>query len=149
MMPSASIEGEPRARQGPAAQWTAGIPFESQWELHALRGVFRTEGLRQDWDSYGSLPPSMKAIDVSLHLVRKIAELDLGDLPVPHVAPVPGGGIQFEWRVGDRELELEILPDGAIESLRAERGEPLDEAALGPSELHALLAWVVSTRRSG
>jgi hypothetical protein len=91
----------------------------------------------------------VKAIDVSLRLVRKIAELDLGDLPVPHVAPVPGGGIQLEWRVGDRELELEILPDGAIEFLRAERGEPVDEAALDSAQLHSLLAWVVSTRRSG
>jgi hypothetical protein len=105
--------------------------------------VFRIEALKADWDSYGSPPPTLVAINRSLDILRAIAELNLLDLPAPHVVPVPGGGIQFECGVGQRELEFEILPDGSAEYLKAEGGDPVAEGTLTLSQVDSLLAWLV------
>jgi len=43
--------------------------------------VFRIEARKTDWDSYGSPPPTLVAINRSLDILRAIAELDLLDLP--------------------------------------------------------------------
>jgi hypothetical protein len=141
---STTAEVTPRESLEPKTSWSSGVPFRSLWELEALRGVFRTEALPRGWDSYGSLPPALVAVNRSLGLLRGIAELDLPDLPVPDVAPVPGGGIQFEWGVGQRELEFEILPDGSVEYLKAEGGEPVEQGALALSRVHSILAWLVA-----
>jgi len=70
------------------------------------------------------------------------------DLPIPFVAPVSGGGIQLDWSVAGRELELHIMPDGSIQFLRAFGGEVLEEGPLklSPIETRALFAWLTSTR---
>jgi len=139
---------EPRRAHMTEAPWNASVPLRSQWELHAFKGVFKAEGLRRDWDSYGSPPPTLEAANTALGLLRGIADLDLKDLAVPFVVPVPGGGLQLEWTVGRRELELEIMPDGSLEYLKAEDREPLEEGRLEPTtgHLRSLFAWLTSTR---
>ena len=53
---------------------------------------------------------------------RLLDELDAyGELPSPSIGPVVGGGLGIEWHTGDRDLDVEILPDGTIEYLKAER----------------------------
>ena len=52
---------------------------------------------------------------------RLIKEIDSYELTQAHIGPVPGGGIGIEWRYGNRDLNLEILPDGSIEFLKAEK----------------------------
>lgn len=140
---SMTTEVVPRESTEPSTSWSSGVPFRNLWELEALRGVFRAEALPRNWDSYGSPPPALVAVNRSLGLLRGIADLDLPDLPVPHVAPVRGGGIQFEWGVGQRELELEILPDGSVDYLKAEAGEAVEQGRLVPAQVHPLLAWLV------
>ncbi len=137
---------EVREAQRTGTPWDSSIPLRSQWELEAFRGVFKAEALKQDWDSYGSPPPTLRALNRALGILRGIAELDIQDLPVPFVVPVHGGGIQLEWTVGGREFELEISRDGSVEYLKAEDREPLEEGRLEPiaEQLRSLFAWLTS-----
>ena len=73
-------------------------------------------------------------------------------LPTPRVCPVTGGGIHFAWQVQDREVEIEILPDGSAEYLVVEKESnsgvertlegslPLDRREIG----QALGEWLIT-----
>ena len=76
-------------------------------------------------------------------------------LPTPRVCPVTGGGIHFAWQVQDREVEIEILPDGSAEYLVVEKESnsgvertlegslPLDRREIG----QALGEWLITGAR--
>lgn len=126
------------------AQWSPVVPVASYGQIQALQTVLRTASLPHDWDSYGSPPPSPMALAASVHLITAI---DLDDLTIPDIFAVPGGGIQFEWRFGGRELELEVLPDSSLQFLKVERGVPLEEGQLKAGlygEVSSLLSWLAS-----
>ena len=71
----------------------------------------RLEILRKlppDWDSYGGLPPTAEAI--------KTAEEFLTVIGIPFIAPLPNGGLTFEWNLPSGETVLvDILPSGSID----------------------------------
>ena len=116
--------------------------YSPQWQKDALIALFHIALLPNDWDSYGSPPPSQQAVNNRERLLRMI---EFEDLPAPHISPVSGGGIQIEWSILSRELELEILPDGSVEYLEIGNEEPLQEGKLNPadsSELQSLLLWL-------
>lgn len=125
--------------------WSETVPVDglSHWQIQALKGVLQTVHLANNWDSYGSPPPSPIARAAAVSLITRF---DFDDLSTPDVVPVVGGGIQFEWIIGQRELELEILPDGTVEFLRVEGTQPLDEGRLmaEPGHLGSLLGWLTS-----
>jgi len=126
-------------------QWSDVIPIRglSSRQIEAVIGALKTENLPDNWDGYGSPPPPQRVVNISIKLLEAIP---FDDLPVPHVVPVSGGGIQIEWSIGQRELELEILPDGSVEFLKAERGQPLEEGKLtsvASSQVQSLLAWLI------
>ena len=70
--------------------------------VNVLYKIFKNE---DNWDGYGT-----PKISVSLkHKCFEILEIigkNLFDLP--YVFPVCGGGIQFEWKAGNKELEIEF-----------------------------------------
>jgi len=66
-------------------------------------------GLPENWDGHGSPPIRATAKETVFKLLELLDQLDM---PVPHFAPVSGGGLQLEWQQGKRELELEIFPQG-------------------------------------
>ena len=130
-------------------QWSRDIPVTrlEPWQISALRNLLRVAALPHNWDSYGSPPPKRNAIEASIILLVNAA---ISDLPAPDVIPVSGGGIQFEWGVGRRELELKILPSGSAGYLEAEDGEPVREGPVNVFDailLHSLLAWLTSRQR--
>jgi len=142
LVSTVTTENEATVKKDTTAQWSQDFPVESQWQIQALKPVCHLANLRYDWDSYGSPPVSSMALTAS---TRLIAMIDPEDLPVPHVFPVPGGGIQLEWIVGQRELEIVILPDGTVEFLKVEGGQPIEEAQvrLGAyGQVSSILSWL-------
>lgn len=128
------------------AQWVKVIPAAalSQSQTRAIKRLIAIRDLPHNWDSYGSPPPSESAIDAAIQLLIGI---DLDELASPRIVPVSGGGVQLEWEVGARELELEIINDGSIRYLKVERGEPIEESEVALSnrvQIGFLLTWLIS-----
>lgn len=88
----------------------------------------RVVDLESDWDSYGGSPPTPVAVRTAsrvLTVVHSSFDETAGEWIVPfHVAPIPNGGLQIEWRGPGATLELDIGPDGAFGYLLIQgRGE--------------------------
>lgn len=133
---------------GPNSQWrqaSGSVPLYGPWHITAVREVFRVAGVAPDWDTYGSLPPSSRATDVALELLRYVVASELEYLiPTPYVFPVSGGGVRLEWEDNQKELAFEVLPDGSVEFFRAREGQPADEGALAPDRIPGLLEWLAA-----
>jgi len=107
------------------------------WRREAIKKVIQLGGLAQNWDSYGSGAPTWgvrrAAIDLLLSVPSEVA---------PAIVPVSGGGLHFEWSLGNKELEISIDADSRIETLKVENGIPLDDNV--SQELSALFGWLAS-----
>lgn len=128
------------------AQWSEVISLTglSQLQIQGIKRLITVRKLPENWDSYGSPPPTESAFAVGIRLLTAI---DFDELPAPRIIPVSGGGVQLEWDVGIRELELEIMSDGSIKYLKVERGEPLDEqeiVILDLARVRSLVTWLIS-----
>jgi len=112
-------------------------------QAEAMRRLGEIAKLPQNWDSYGSPPPTPIAVETVMDLLLKI---DDRNLPFVRVVPVSGGGVQLEWCVSDRELQLEISGDGTAQYLQIENGRPIKEEEVAPTaeQLRSLLIWLVA-----
>jgi hypothetical protein len=120
------------------------VPLEvlSPKQADAMRRLGEIGRLAPNWDSYGSPPPSRIAIETVVDLLTSV---DDRNLPPVRILPVSGGGVQLEWRLSNRELQLEISSDGTAQYLQIENGRPLKEDEVTPVVEHvrSLLMWLV------
>ena len=84
-----------------------------------VRTLAKLAILPDNWDSQGSPPIQGDVIALAFMI---LAEIESYELPTAHIGPVPGGGLGIEWRYGQRDLNLEILPDCSLGFLKAENG---------------------------
>lgn len=70
--------------------------------------------LEADWNSYQSQP-----IDpvVAERVITLLKQITCPATPMPWLVPSPMGGIQLEWEWRNSHLEIELLPNDAIELL--------------------------------
>ena len=74
-----------------------------------LEQVIELLNLKQDWDSYGSCPPTEEAAVSALQLIFNIRHIPTDEF---RLVPVSGGGIQVEGTIsGDEVL---ISADGLV-----------------------------------
>ena len=116
--------------------------------IDALVGLNRLRELEEDWDSYGSVPPSHDLLEVAESFVRATDWYFAPFLLPPHITAVSGGGVQFEWHCGVRELEIEfgLIDDGGlpVEYLRVSHGERFNDGVVeSTSELLGHLNWII------
>jgi hypothetical protein len=117
--PVVDINFRPKLRPSKLSQWSR-IRFldaTNRWVPECLEQIGTARALAADWDSYGSNPVTEAAGKTA---TRFLSELPAELVPQPHVSAVPGGGLGFHWRAGDRDLEIEFLPDGTAEFLQSE-----------------------------
>ena len=134
----------------PSSTWPAAYELVD-YSDDLARALVRIDALRaldEDWDSYGSPPPSESLVDLVEALVISIDQGFSPFLPAPHVVAVPGGGVQLDWVRGVRQLGLEMGPsvggETEVEFLRVSHGEPINEGRVGAiSELLEHIAWVI------
>jgi hypothetical protein len=128
------------------AQWSSITPRSTVtlWHRRVLGSVLRLKLLPESWDTYGS-PRLQNAAQESA--TELIALLSKSDPPLPNVSPVPGGGVQFEWEINRRALEIEVLPDGSIEFLAIAEDGATAEGTLDQIYGHAprLIRWLTSS----
>jgi hypothetical protein len=103
--------------------------------VQTLRELAR---MPQNWDGYDSPPLTTGASHTAMELLAAIGDALTGS----RIAPVSGGGVQFEWHIGPRELELEILPDGSIQFLIVAGDQMQEGDVVTRATLEALLRWL-------
>jgi hypothetical protein len=116
----------------------------SQWQIDAIRKLDQLLALPRDWDSYGSSPPSEIAVKAA---VRLILDIDFDYFVSPHIVPVSGGGVQLEWSLGSREVEIEITDEGSVEYLKSILTKPVEEGQISLADLpsiRSLLTWLMT-----
>ena len=112
------------------------------WLRASVARLLRLCALEFNWDSYGSPPPSLALVKNVISWLR-FAEKET--LPEPEVVPASAGGIQLEWYLGKRELEIEFTATGQIEYLRSdkERREEKEDVIKDLDDLRSLLGWLI------
>lgn len=128
----------------PFAESVEVVPYAraADWFVDALFELSRISKLPVNWDTFGSPPLTDGA---RAEAIRVLTCLGRQHLPLPDVAAVSGGGVQFEWNIGPRALELEVLPDGSIEFLRAYEDDRMSEGTILPGRLDKLreqVSWL-------
>ena len=85
------------------------------------------------WDSYGS--PKISD-DLIMAAKRFLYQLEF-EFIAPRVVPISGGGIQLEWQIGERELELEFIDSENIGYLKVCNEEPMEESQFNRNDFNA------------
>lgn len=65
--------------------------------------------LGDNWDGDGAAAISSDVIDAVERFCRGCISA-----PVPAANPTPDGGVQLEWHIGSRSLEIEFEPSGIV-----------------------------------
>ena len=123
--------------------WGRAIPVAglSEDQVKAIQKIAGFEQLPTNWDSYGSPRVSRAVIDSAIDLVLTTFDF----VPMRRIVPVSGGGIQFDWEMGERELEIEVRPDLNIEFLLSVDGDPV-EPRKDIKSIEGLLSWLIYGR---
>lgn len=118
------------------------LPPEWTWQVEPIKKVLGMLQLPENWDSYGGHTPTREAAETAIQL---IASITLADPPRPRVVPLGTGGIQLEWKSGQRELEVECGSSGLVEVLKIE-GDAEGELcpARTPADIISLFAWLMA-----
>ena len=126
----------------PEDRWEEYTPLTDLPPMHAraIRRMQELSRLPDDWDGYGSprvSAPARRSAMGTLSLLRSYA------IPSMRIDAVSGGGLQFEWEIGSRTLEIEFLPDGSVEYLVADGDEMQEGPVNDRSALLFLLRWLM------
>ncbi|HEU4388736.1 MAG TPA: hypothetical protein VFV34_13120 [Blastocatellia bacterium] len=117
-------------------------PRKSAWLDQIRQKLESVRRLPRNWDRENGDPIDPQIINTASELLLPLATLAP---PLPVIAPILGGGMQFIWEVGERALEVEILPDRSVEYLLIE-GINSEEHMLeddGPAEIERLVRWLL------
>ena len=93
---------------GPINAWLLEPPEPSLVER--ARGTLRQlTALEEGWDGYDGLPTLPR---VAEHTQLFLEQVEACTSVAPDLVPLPNGGVQLEWYIGEVEIEVEIEPDG-------------------------------------
>jgi hypothetical protein len=128
----------PRLRTTTSASLGA---YDWSWVPLLIDRLRELLSLPRDWDGFGAEPVRTEAVLTSALIVN--ATLSKG-ARFPAIIPTVEGGVQLEWRRGDRHLEIEVLSPYDIGVLYREKGNPKWEGSLlnDPAQLDELLVRV-------
>jgi hypothetical protein len=120
-------------------QWT--------WQKEPVLRIAECSLLPENWDSYGGRPPSFDTVLAAIDLIDAIPQ---HDPPRPRVVPLSTGGIQLEWKVGRRELDIEVGPDATYRYLKFDPrvlDDQLDteQPLISLSDVKDLLSWLTAS----
>ena len=104
--------------------------------LEAIRALGR---LPAGWDGQGGPPPSEDVVQIAIGIV---CSLRTDEVPSPEAGPESDGGLQLDWWLGDRELEMHIRPSGALEYLLVDAGQPVKEGSIAVTNAQAIQSLI-------
>lgn len=102
------------------SEYTVYVPHYEPKLAPVFKRFEAISNLPQNWDSYGSEPPSKTALDAARKILLYFFNAR-GEQSIPYnIVPLSGGGIQMEWKNKDKaiEIEVEIGPNLAFSYLQ-------------------------------
>lgn len=118
------------------------VPPEWTWQVEPIKKVLAALLLPENWDSYGGHTPRREAAATAIDIIASIVQ---EDPPRPRVVPLGTGGIQLEWKNGQRGLEVECEPDGSIEAIKIEADtEEESYPSCTAANVTNLFAWLMA-----
>lgn len=118
------------------------LAIEPKWLAKAKYDIDRIMLLPENWDSYGS--PSIPEV-LYKNAENFLRSLEVEHIEPPFVAPVSGGGIQFEWHNDDRDLEIEFVQFNVFGYLKVTANEPIAEGQFSVQDYNSarlLIKWL-------
>jgi hypothetical protein len=94
------------------------------WLIKARDDIAQLKSLPNNWDSYGSPSIPTRLFENAKNF---LCNLEFENISPPRVVPVSGGGLQFEWKYGNRELEVEFVEDIFVGYLKVISDQPVGE----------------------
>ena len=99
--------------------------------LPSLRRIVEMTDLPPNWDSYGGVPPSARAVAGACLLIEAVAEAQdqlTGARRAPWTsAPIADGGLQIEWLGDGSRIEVQVSPAGELGYLLVREGNAGEE----------------------
>src|SRR6476619_5448484 len=134
------VQSELRMSTVTSNQWSSVTPLVlvADWYVDSLETVRRLGNMGEGWDGYNSPSIPLKTTIAANYILSLVSQLRVW---APHIAPVPGGGIQLEWDSDNRSLEIEIHPEGNYDFLVA-LGEEMVVGPLHEKVLPPLVNWI-------
>ena len=120
------------------------VTTQPKWLLKAKYDLKRVAVLPENWDSYGS--PSISD-ELLANAEDFLNILDVKLIPPPFVAPISGGGIQLEWCLGERELEIEFVKPNVLGYLKIVNDKIVEQGEFPPhnyNRAYQLITWLRS-----
>jgi hypothetical protein len=113
------------------------------WQAAALSTLDSLlRALPETSDRWSPSRPSPSAQNQAKMIVSRITR----EMPEPSIEATIDGGVQFEWTLSDRELDIGILPGGEIGYLKALSRRPIEEGPLELAKLDSLTDWLLFGR---
>ncbi len=104
--PSAEMLSDERPE--PVLRVVASEPMSALRERNLRRSLADLERIAtrgRGWDGGDGLPLALDALGTA---ARLLVHLSRDDDLLPHLAPLPTGGVQLEWHVAGHSLEIEV-----------------------------------------
>ena len=118
--------------------------FDSVEKWKSFQTLKEIRQLPDDWDSYGSPRLSDEIYTNAFAFLCSL--LNHEEFPEPSIGPVSGGGVQFEWQMGGRELEIEFSEPSQNEFLKVYEDRRMEEGAFSTHNTDygwELVVWVM------
>jgi hypothetical protein len=103
-----------------------------EWHRIAVEKLTAYTQLKLGWDTYHGQPLRS---ETGYFAMAVLSAVMTSEMPIPQIVPTPAGGVQFEWHVGQRDIEFAIdapydcelwfrdLVTGATDSLPVRDGD--------------------------
>lgn len=99
-----------------------------RWFPESVERIRRFLALEAGWDSYDARPLDPDVAQRTAALLWQLA--DLMETP-PNLFPTARGGVQLDWDLADRSLEVELLPGDLIEGVYIQGDEEVEFGPMG------------------
>lgn len=126
-----------------AAERCSAVTVESSFPVilpAVLAELRRFQRFEANWDGYEALPLDQGVIESAERFLTQYLSQPGDGFDRPSLMPTAEGGLSIEWRRGDVEFALELVPGGAI-LVYAEQGDQWWEGPLAEAPKFALETW--------
>ncbi|MFA5864493.1 MAG: hypothetical protein WC975_07370 [Phycisphaerae bacterium] len=124
---------------------------DNDWITKTLPRLEKIAHLPENWDGLGSQGTDSSIVQSIIFMLSQLQNSFDVDIIVPYVCPIAGGGIQLEWTLGNKHVELEFIDKDTIAFLTEEMLDSEEKMRSGEislrnmNEIRTILNWLMTS----